>query len=89
VFGRGFELRLESMSKQEHEIGRLDPLHVAGRSFEVVRLDPRRREVRDVDVAPADLFRCECERIEGCNDAFLSARRRGVIAAAAADQEKT
>ncbi len=43
------ELRLEALAEQQHEIGVVELLDVAGRRFEVVRLGPGRREVADAD----------------------------------------
>ncbi len=43
------ELRLEALAEQQHEIGVVELLDVAGSRLEVVRLGPGRREVADAD----------------------------------------
>src|SRR4030095_5872910 len=81
-----FELRLEPVPEQEHEIGRVDLLHVARLGLEIMRLDSRRREVRDLDAVQTDPLCCERQWVEGRNDVLLGARGRRVVAAASAQQ---
>jgi hypothetical protein len=73
---RAFELRLESMSHQQDEPGVLDRLDIVGRELEVVRLGARGRQVRDLDVGPADLLGDEGQGIEGGDDGVPARARR-------------
>ena len=76
------ERRLEALAEEEHEIRSFDVSHLTRRQLEVVGLRPSRREIGDLDPAPADLLRGKGERVEACHD--VEAAVRGVRAAAAA-----
>ncbi len=60
--------RLEALAHHHDEAGVLQGVDLVGGELEVVGLDPRRREVLDVDVPAADRLRHEGERVEGSHD---------------------
>src|SRR5262249_55661753 len=64
-------LRLEAVPQEQDEIGRAHRLYLLGRDLQVVRLRPRRGQVRDLDAASTDLLGGKGERIEGRDDMLL------------------
>src|SRR5438105_9655268 len=64
VSRRGFDLLLEAVPEQQHQVGRLNVGDTSGRELEIVRLGSGWGQVLDRDVSPADLLRRVSERIE-------------------------
>jgi len=59
---------LESAPEVEDHVGRRDRLDRVRCELEIVRLDPRRRQVRHADAIATDPLRGECQRVEAHHD---------------------
>ena len=79
VLGRPLQGRLETLAEQQHEVGRLDVLHIFGSGLEVVRFGAGRRQVLHVHGAAADLAGGESQWVEAGGDG-LPASADGVVA---------
>ena len=65
---RLLEPGLEALAHVEDEVGLVDPLHLAGRQFEVVRLGAGRGQVLHLHAVAAHLLGGERQRIEAGDD---------------------